>query len=85
MITPWRPGADTDAPPLIFVYRNHRGVVSTRRVVPAGVWYGSSAWHTTEQWFLSAYDLDKAALRDFAFSDITLVDPTLFARMTGIA
>lgn len=84
MTTAWRPGASEDTPPLVFVYRNYRGVVSTRRVLPATVWYGSSAWHTEPQWFLAGYDLDKRALRDFAFRDITLINPAVFAAFGAV-
>ena len=52
-------------------YRNHRGEVDWRRIVPERIWYGSTQWHTTNQWMLRAFDLDKNEVRDFALCDIT--------------
>ena len=56
--------------PATFVYRNHRGEISERRVTPLGVRYGSTKWHPEHQWLLCAYDLDKGAQREFAMKDI---------------
>lgn len=50
-------------------YRNHEGKVEWRIILPIEVWYGSTEWHKSEQWFLKAYDPKKGALRDFALSD----------------
>lgn len=38
-------------------------------MVPKEIWYGVTDWHTTKQWFLKAYDIDKGAWRDFALKD----------------
>ncbi len=51
-------------------YRNHRGEVADRRVVPSRLWFGSTSWHPESQWLLEAIDLDKGAVRDFAMRDI---------------
>lgn len=66
--SPVRTGND----PLVcrFTYANYEGVVSARRVVPFGIWFGSTPWHKEKQWLLRAYDLDKGADRDFALVDI---------------
>lgn len=57
---------------LSFTYKNYRGEVATRAVIPQTVWYGLSPFHDDKpQWFLKAYDLDKQAFRDFAMADIT--------------
>lgn len=54
-----------------FDYRNHRGVVRFRRVLPIRLWYGNSIYHSGEQYFLRAYDLDKGGVkRDFAMKDV---------------
>ncbi|WP_287176466.1 hypothetical protein [Mesorhizobium sp.] len=55
---------------LQFAYTNHRGESGRRRVVPIRVWFGSTNWHPTQQWFLRALDLDKDEERDFAFADV---------------
>lgn len=51
------------------LYRNYRGEIAPRNIVPIKLWYGSSEHHPEPQWFLSALDLDKAAQRDFALRD----------------
>lgn len=50
-------------------YRNHAGLVQWRIILPIEVWYGSTEWHKSEQWFLKAFDPQKGELRDFALSD----------------
>lgn len=52
-------------------YRNYRGEVSTRHIIPLGVWFGVSEFHASEgeQWFVKAYDIDKEDNRDFALKD----------------
>jgi hypothetical protein len=62
--------ADIDPVPLVFSYRNWRGEVSERRVIPIRVWFGATEWHPEPQWFLNANDLDKGETRDFALRDI---------------
>lgn len=71
---------------VVFVYVNHRGEARERRVAPIKIWYGTTAWHPSPQWFLRGTDLerlseahasgeDRIALihadRDFAMADIT--------------
>ena len=56
--------------PLVFVYRNHRGEVAVRRVMPGRVWYGRTPWHPGACWLLRALDLDKDEERDFALDHI---------------
>lgn len=56
---------------LTFWYRNHRGEISQRNVTkPEKIWFGSTEWHPKPQWLMTAWDIDKDALRDFAFKDI---------------
>jgi len=50
-------------------YRNHAGKVQWRIILPIEVWYGSTEWHKSEQWFLKAFDPQKGEMRDFALSD----------------
>jgi hypothetical protein len=58
------------APPLAFVYRNHRGEVATRRAIPISVRYGSSPWHPDPDWLLEAFDVERGAVRTFAMKDM---------------
>lgn len=51
-------------------YRNHRGEVSTRRIEPLQMWFGSTQWHPNRQWLLKAFDHDKQEWRDFAMTQI---------------
>jgi hypothetical protein len=58
-------------PDLIFYYRNWKGEKSIRRVLgPLQFFRGTTQWHHEEQMFLNAYDISKAAVRDFAVNDI---------------
>jgi predicted DNA-binding transcriptional regulator YafY len=51
-------------------YCNYRGERSVREVIPARIWFGSTAWHPEPQWLLEAYDVEKDASRSFAIRDI---------------
>jgi predicted DNA-binding transcriptional regulator YafY len=51
-------------------YRNWRGEVAVRRIVPDHIWYGSTEWHNEHQWLLDAIDLDRGETRSFAIKDI---------------
>lgn len=51
-------------------YKNYRGEVGFRDILPKKIWYGSTDWHKDEQWLLDAIDLKKDALRNFAIKDI---------------
>lgn len=52
------------------LYKNWRGEIAWRTIVPIKVWFGATQWHTEEQWLLKATDVDKNAERDFALNDI---------------
>ncbi len=68
------PASDA-AKEIIFEYRNWRGDVSIRRVLPQRIWFGATEWHPGAQWLLEAFDLEKNEVRDFALCDITFVRP----------
>ncbi len=55
---------------IFIVYRNHRGEVSERKILPRSFRFGVSIWHPEPQWLLEAYDITKAADRTFALKDI---------------
>lgn len=54
-----------------FNYKNWRGVKSRRKVVVAGIQYGSNDYHKEEQFLLHCFDLEKREYRSFALKDIT--------------
>lgn len=56
--------------PIEITYKNWKGVISNRIVVPITLWYGESDFHKGNQWFLKAYDINKLDNRDFAIKDI---------------
>lgn len=52
-------------------YRNYRGEVAVRRIVPTGkMWFGSTEYHPTEQWLMQVWDYERGAYRDYALCDI---------------
>jgi predicted DNA-binding transcriptional regulator YafY len=55
---------------ITFVYTNWRGETATRTVAPTIIWYGSTKWHPEPQWFMTATDVEKNQLRDFAVKDM---------------
>lgn len=55
--------------PARITYTNYRGETAERTITPKRVWYGISDWHPVPQWFLTAFDHDKNADRDFALRD----------------
>lgn len=50
-------------------YRNYKGEVQWRIILPIEIWYGSTEWHKGDQWFLKAFDPQKGEQRDFALTD----------------
>lgn len=69
-------GDGDSPPPLRVVYRNWRGEVGERNIIPHSVWFGATEWHSEPQWLLSALDTDKWAARDFALADFGANDDT---------
>jgi hypothetical protein len=49
-------------------YVNYRGEKAWRRFIPVMLWYGSTPWHPEPQWLLTARDVEKNEMRDFALS-----------------
>jgi predicted DNA-binding transcriptional regulator YafY len=53
------------------IYRNWKGEIRERRIVPYNIFFGTTVWHDQEpQWFLTATDVEKNAIRKFAMKDI---------------
>ena len=55
--------------PISMIYRNYRGEVAERTVIPRRIWRGSTDWHPEPGWLMSAFDPEKGADRDFALAD----------------
>lgn len=55
--------------PLVITYKNWRGEISERRLSPIRMGFFSTRWHPEPQWMLTAMDLDKGEVRDFALAD----------------
>lgn len=53
-----------------FVYRNWRGDVRERTVIPLDIEFTTNPHHDGPQWFLNAWDGEKDARRSFAIEDI---------------
>lgn len=51
-------------------YTNWRGERSLREIVPQSIRFGTSEWHTTPQWLLLAFDIEKRVGREFALDCI---------------
>ncbi|WP_204166268.1 hypothetical protein [Agrobacterium vitis] len=57
------------ANPVTLTYTNYRGETSERTILPKNIWFGSTEWHPEPQWLLTAFDLGKQTVRDFALKD----------------
>ncbi|WP_234892227.1 hypothetical protein [Agrobacterium vitis] len=55
--------------PVTLTYTNYRGETSERTILPKNIWFGSTEWHPEPQWLLTAFDLGKQTVRDFALKD----------------
>lgn len=62
-----------EQPKMHFVYCNHKGEVTERRVELPMLWFGATPWYPKPQWLMRAYDFDKEAMRDFAVASIRQV------------
>jgi hypothetical protein len=61
----WGPARD-----VVIDYTNYRGERSERRISPMSIGWGSNQWHPERQWLLSAVDIKKGEIRQFAVKDI---------------
>ena len=57
------------ADPITMTYRNYRGEVDERTIIPVKLWHGKTDWHPKPGWLLTAFDVGKDAERDFALAD----------------
>lgn len=56
-----------------FDYVNWKGIKGHRKVVFGRLLFGSTEYHSEEQWLMEALDVDKDATRVFAISDMSNV------------
>lgn len=52
------------------VYKNWRGEIGERKIIPLGVKFSKNKFHKEEQWFLRVWDLDREEYRDYSIKDI---------------
>lgn len=55
---------------ITFVYRNWKGEIRERRVIPINIEFTSAHHHLPAQWIMYAIDVDKGARCSFAFRDM---------------
>lgn len=57
----------------IFKYKNHRGEVAVRSIIPEGIeWLGNPGFDYKPGWFLTGFDVDKQARRSFSLENIII-------------
>lgn len=54
------------------LYTNYRGEQAWRSILPVKLWFGVTEWHTGEQWFIDAEDVDRKVMRSFALHSIRI-------------
>ncbi len=52
------------------VYKNWRGEIGLRRIIPLDIFYGSNEFHKEQQWLMRVWDVDKKDYRTYALRDI---------------
>jgi hypothetical protein len=55
-------------------YKNYRGEVGIRTIIPMEVYWGQTEYHPHDQWLLKVWDVEKNAERIYAFKDIQEFD-----------
>lgn len=51
-------------------YKNWKGEIGMRNIIPMNIFHGSTEFHKEEQWLLKVWDLDKKDYRTYALKDI---------------
>ena len=51
-------------------YKNYQNITSIRTIIPQQIHYGSTDYHTKEQWLLDVWDCEKDAQRTYAMMGI---------------
>ncbi|WP_262527790.1 hypothetical protein [Agrobacterium tumefaciens] len=61
--------------PLALPYKNWRGEISTRKILPIRLEFSATEWHPEPQWLLIAIDVEKNVERSFALKDFNPPTP----------
>jgi predicted DNA-binding transcriptional regulator YafY len=56
-------------------YTNYRGERAKRRIEPLSIAFENSEWHPTTQWILTAVDVERGVVREFAMTNIHSWEP----------
>jgi len=67
---------DENTKSILLTYKNWRGELTTRYVLPVRVWRGRTEYHPETQWILTAYCMTKKERRDFALKDCNFTENT---------
>lgn len=59
------------AHPLKVRYTNYRGETAVRTIIPIRFYFGSTEYHSHEQWLIVVWDVEKDAERVYALKDIS--------------
>lgn len=51
-------------------YKNHKGEISDRTIIPKKIYYGSTNYHPNNGWLLEVFDIEKNDKRTYSFNDI---------------
>lgn len=52
------------------LYKNWKGEVNLRAIIPISIHYGSTEFHKEDQWLMKVWDVDKKDYRTYALKDI---------------
>lgn len=55
---------------VVFVFRNWKGRIAERRVVPINIEFTCDGYHGEAKWILHGIDIDKGVRRSFAFENM---------------
>lgn len=56
--------------PIKVLYKNWKGEIGERTIIPKNIFYSSNEYHKEKQWLLEVFDIEKDALRTYALKDI---------------
>lgn len=55
---------------ILVSYKNYRGEISNRKIIPLRIFFGKTEYHPQEQYLLEVWDLDKEDFRTYSLADI---------------
>ena len=56
--------------PLKVKYKNWKGEIGIRNIIPQNIYYSSTEYHKEDQWLMNVWDVEKDAPRTYAMMDI---------------